>query len=79
MAELVYGHRRALVVSKVELDRPHLALMRIHLTSFPTPGRRGFCRHPLTEKLAIDAIKQAVGREGPSSGGSLASRDDQGV
>ena len=42
IAELVYGRRRAPVVSKVELERPHLVLVRIHLMSFPTPNRYGF-------------------------------------
>ena len=41
IAELVYDRRRAPVVSKVELVRPHLVLMRIRVTSFLTPSRYG--------------------------------------
>lgn len=33
----------------------------------------------ITEKLAIDAIEQAIGREDPPSDGSLVFHDDQGV
>lgn len=33
----------------------------------------------ITEKVAIDAIEQAVGREGPPDDGSLVFHDDQGA
>ena len=42
IAELVYDRRRAPVIPEVELERPHLVLVRIHLTSFPAPNRYGF-------------------------------------
>ena len=42
IAELVYDRRRAPVIPEAELERPHLVLARIHLTSFPAPNRYGF-------------------------------------
>ena len=33
----------------------------------------------ITEKVATDAIEQAVGREGPPDDGSLVFHDDQGA
>lgn len=42
IAELVYDRCRAPVIPKIELERSHLVLVRIHLMSFPTPNPYGF-------------------------------------
>lgn len=41
IAGIVCGRRRAPVISKVELDHPHLVLMRMHPMSFPVPNQHG--------------------------------------
>lgn len=41
IAGIVCGRRRAPVISKVELDHPHLVLMRMHPMSFPLPNQHG--------------------------------------
>ena len=46
IAGIVYGCRRALVIFKVELDRPHLVLIQMRSMSFPVSKRHGFCQHP---------------------------------
>lgn len=46
IAGIVYDCRRALVISKVELDHPHLVLIQMRSMSFPASKRHGFCQHP---------------------------------
>ena len=41
IAGIVCDRRRAPVISKVELDHPHLVLMRMHPMSFPVPNQHG--------------------------------------
>lgn len=58
IAGIVCGRRRAPVISKVELDHPHLVLMRMHPLSFPVPNQHGFLlASPALLKLLTKALR----------------------